>query len=148
MEIPWTKLGSRPVKVHLEGVCVLVGPVDRNSWGDHEVRERRLRIKRASLEKAEAAAAKKEKDGNGNDEDVQVRVRGFVVRATGRRRTPCSQLLVFASSPRRYLHRQNMRDIHRFPPNDHTRARRITHLLNYNSREHVLRVARLGRKHI
>lgn len=54
---------------------MLVGPVDRNSWGDDEVRERRLGIKRASLEKAEAAAAKKEKDGSGNDEDVQVRSR-------------------------------------------------------------------------
>ena len=76
MEIPWTKLGSKPVKVHLEGVCVLVGPVDRNTWGDDEVRERRLGIKRASLEKAEAAAAKKEKDGNGNDDAVQVRSSG------------------------------------------------------------------------
>lgn len=74
MEIPWTKLGSKPVKVLLEGVCVLVGPVDRNSWGDDEVRERRLGIKRASLERAEAAAAKKkEGGGNGSDDDVQVR---------------------------------------------------------------------------
>lgn len=51
---------------------MLVGPVDRDSWGDDEVRERRLGIKRASLERAEAAAAKKEKDWKGNDEDAQV----------------------------------------------------------------------------
>lgn len=54
----------------------MVGPVNRNSWGDDEVRERRLSIKRASLEKAEAVAAKRERDGNGNDEDVQVRSSG------------------------------------------------------------------------
>lgn len=54
---------------------MLVGPVDRHSWGDAEVRERRLGIKRAFLEKAEAAAAKREKDGGRNDEFVQVRSR-------------------------------------------------------------------------
>ncbi len=69
MEIPWAHLGSRPVKVVLQGVSVLVGPVDRDSWGDDEVRERRLGIKRAALENAEAAAAKKDKEGKGGDDD-------------------------------------------------------------------------------
>eukprot|EP00903_Cladosiphon_okamuranus_P017946 g16513.t1 len=71
VDIPWAHLGSRPVKVVLEGVSVLVGPVDRGSWGDDEVRERRLGIKRAALEKAEAAS---KKEGKGNDDDT----RGFV----------------------------------------------------------------------
>lgn len=77
VEIPWTKLGSKPVKVLLEGVCVLVGPVDRNSWGDDEVRQRRLGIKRASLERAEAAAKKKKEEGGDGkekgEEEEQVR---------------------------------------------------------------------------
>ena len=38
---------------------MLVGPVLRDSWGSGEVRERRLGIKRASLEKAEENALKK-----------------------------------------------------------------------------------------
>lgn len=50
----------------LEGVSVLVGPVDRDSWGDDEVRKRRLGIKRAALEKAEAAS---KKDDKGNDDE-------------------------------------------------------------------------------
>ena len=50
----------------LEGVSVLVGPVDKDSWGDDEVRERRLGIKRAALEKAEAAS---KKEGKGHDDD-------------------------------------------------------------------------------
>lgn len=49
---------------------MLVGPVDRNSWGDLEVRERRLAIKRAALEKAEKEEEEKRKNGGkGNDED-------------------------------------------------------------------------------
>ncbi|CAN0228321.1 unnamed protein product, partial [Ectocarpus sp. 8 AP-2014] len=72
--IPWSKLGSRPVKVLLQGVSVLVGPVDRNSWGDQEVRERRLGIKRAALEKAEAATKKEKEGGKGSDDDTK----GFV----------------------------------------------------------------------
>lgn len=70
VEIPWSKLGSRPVKVLLLGVSVLVGPVDRNSWGDQEVRERRLGIKRAALEKAEAATKKEKEGGKGSDDDT------------------------------------------------------------------------------
>lgn len=70
MDIPWAHLGSRPVKVLLQGVSVLVGPVDRDSWGDDEVRERRLGIKRALLEKAEAAAEKERED----KDDDKVRV--------------------------------------------------------------------------
>lgn len=73
VDIPWTKLGSKPVKVLLQGVSVLVGPVDRDSWREDEVRGRRLGIKRAALEKAEAAA-KKERGEKGND-DAQVWVR-------------------------------------------------------------------------
>ncbi|CAN0294297.1 unnamed protein product, partial [Ectocarpus fasciculatus] len=65
VEIPWSKLGSRPVKVLLQGVSVLVGPVDRTSWGDQEVRERRFGIKRAALEKAEAATRKEKEGGKG-----------------------------------------------------------------------------------
>ncbi|CAM9659912.1 unnamed protein product, partial [Ectocarpus sp. 8 AP-2014] len=63
VDIPWAHLGSRPVKVLLQGVSVLVGPVDRNSWGDLEVRERRLGIKRAALEKAEKEEEEKRKHG-------------------------------------------------------------------------------------
>lgn len=66
MDIPWAHLGSRPVKVVLEGVSVLVGPVNRDSWGDDEVRERRLGIKRAALDNAEAAS---KKEGKGNDDE-------------------------------------------------------------------------------
>eukprot|EP00752_Nemacystus_decipiens_P006311 g5691.t1 len=71
VDIPWAHLSSRPVKVVLEGVSVLVGPVDKDSWGDDEVRERRLGIKRAALEKAEADS---KKEGKGNDDEK----RGFV----------------------------------------------------------------------
>ncbi|CAM9617791.1 unnamed protein product, partial [Ectocarpus fasciculatus] len=75
VDIPWAHLGSRAVKVLLQGVSVLVGPVDRNSWGDLEVRERRLGIKRAALEKAEKEEEEKPKrGGKGNDEDKK----GFV----------------------------------------------------------------------
>lgn len=65
VDIPWTHLGSKPVKVLLQGVSVLVGPVDRNSWGDDEVRQRRLGIKRAALEKTETD---NEKEDKGNDD--------------------------------------------------------------------------------
>ena len=70
MDIPWGHLNSRPVKVVLQGVSVLVGPVDKESWGDDEVFKRRLDIKRAALEKAEeaAAAAAAKKDKKGHDE--------------------------------------------------------------------------------
>lgn len=48
----------------------MVGPVEKESWGDDEVRERRLGIKRASLDKAEAKA-EKEKAGKGDDDKVR-----------------------------------------------------------------------------
>lgn len=69
VEIPWGHLGSKPVKVFLQGVCVLVSPVDKDSWGDDEVRARRLGIKRELLEKAEARA-KKSKEGKGDEHQV------------------------------------------------------------------------------
>lgn len=72
MDIPWTKLGSKAVKVLLQGVSVLVGPVDRDSWGDDEVRERRLGIKRASLKKAESEAKAKKEKGKGEIKEEKV----------------------------------------------------------------------------
>ena len=75
VDIPWGHLNSRPVKVVLQGVSVLVGPVDRDSWGDEEVFERRLDIKRAALRKAEeeAAVPKKDKEAKeGDDKFKQV----------------------------------------------------------------------------
>lgn len=51
-------MGSKPVKVLLEGVCVLVGPVDRNNWDHGDVRDRCLDLKRSMLEKAEENAMK------------------------------------------------------------------------------------------
>ncbi|CAM9605272.1 unnamed protein product, partial [Scytosiphon promiscuus] len=74
VDIPWAKLGSRPVKVLLQGVSILAGPVDKGSWGDDEVRERRLGVKRAALEKAEKAA-RKAKEGRGSADDD---TKGFV----------------------------------------------------------------------
>ena len=70
MDIPWGHLNSKPVKVVLQGVSLLVGPVDRDSWGDEEVFERRLDIKRAALRKAEeeSAAPKREKEVKGGDD--------------------------------------------------------------------------------
>lgn len=82
VDIPWAKLGSRPVKVLLQGVSVLAGPVDRDSWGDDEVRERRLGVKRAALDKAEAAA-KKAKEGKGSADDDTVRFSVLFLRAVG-----------------------------------------------------------------
>lgn len=69
MHIPWGHLGSKPVRVFLEGVCVLVGPVDKDSWGDDEVTARRLGIKRAWLDKQEKAALKKEKEAKKDEDD-------------------------------------------------------------------------------
>ena len=73
MDIPWGYLSSRPVQVVLQGVSVLVGPVDRDAWGDEEVFARRLDIKRAALRKAEeaAAAAKRDKEAKVGDDEFQ-----------------------------------------------------------------------------
>ena len=70
VNIPWGCLNSKPVKVVLQGVSVLVGPVDRDSWGDEKVFVRRLAIKRAALRKAEekAAVPKTDKDPKGGDD--------------------------------------------------------------------------------
>lgn len=73
MHIPWTQLGSKPVQVFLEGVCVLVGPVDKDTWDDEEVAARRLGIKRAWLEKTETEALKK--DGKEEEDPDQVWMR-------------------------------------------------------------------------
>lgn len=68
VDIPWGHLGSRPVKVFIDGVNVLIGPLDKDSWEDDEVQARRLGIKRAWLKKTEEEALKKKKK-NGKDED-------------------------------------------------------------------------------
>lgn len=73
MDIPWGHLNSRPVKVVLQGVRVVVGPVDRDSWGDEEVFKRRLDIKRAALIKAEAAAAAVKKNKEAKVGDAQLK---------------------------------------------------------------------------
>lgn len=52
----------------MEGVCLLVGPVDKNSWGADDVRKRRLGIKRDSLDKADA----KSKSGKDTGDDDKV----------------------------------------------------------------------------
>lgn len=47
------------MKVILEGVTVLIGPLDKDSWDAKDVQARRLGIKRAWLKKTEEEALKK-----------------------------------------------------------------------------------------
>ncbi|CAN0031680.1 unnamed protein product, partial [Sphacelaria rigidula] len=53
VHIPWAQLGSKPVKVFIEGVCVLMAPVDKDSWDDEEVHARALDMKRKWLHRVE-----------------------------------------------------------------------------------------------
>lgn len=66
VHIPWGHLSSKPVKVYIEGVSVLIGPLEKDSWGAEEVQARRLGIKRKWLENTEEEASKKDKKEEGD----------------------------------------------------------------------------------
>eukprot|EP00953_Heterococcus_sp_UTEX-ZZ885_P022333 12360-Heterococcus_DN1.PRE.1 len=46
VSIPWASLDRNPVKVEIDGVYLLLGPVSKEDWAADEVRSRRLKIKR------------------------------------------------------------------------------------------------------
>lgn len=71
VDVPWLHLGSEPVTVLLEGLCLLVGPLDKDSWGDDEVKARRLGTKRSWLKNAEAEALTKKKGKEEKEDDDQ-----------------------------------------------------------------------------
>ncbi|CAM9928403.1 unnamed protein product, partial [Sphacelaria rigidula] len=71
VHIPWAQLGSKAVKVFIEGVGVLAAPVDKDSWDDEEVSARTLDIKRKWLEKTENEFLNR-KDGKDEEDSNKV----------------------------------------------------------------------------
>lgn len=71
VHIPWAQLGSKAVKVFIEGVGVLAAPVDKDSWDDEEVSKRTLDIKRKWLEKTEKEFLNR-KDGKSEEDSDKV----------------------------------------------------------------------------
>jgi vacuolar protein sorting-associated protein 13A/C len=61
VSIPWASLDRNPVKVEIDGVYLLLGPVSKEDWAADEVRSRRLKIKRGQVAAAEKEAAAKSK---------------------------------------------------------------------------------------
>jgi vacuolar protein sorting-associated protein 13A/C len=61
VSIPWASLDRNPVKVEIDGVYLLLGPVSKEDWAADEVRSRRLKIKRGQIAAAEKEAAAKSK---------------------------------------------------------------------------------------
>jgi vacuolar protein sorting-associated protein 13A/C len=61
VSIPWASLDRNPVKVEIDGVYLLLGPVSKEDWAADEVRSRRLKIKRSQIAAAEKEAAAKSK---------------------------------------------------------------------------------------
>jgi vacuolar protein sorting-associated protein 13A/C len=61
VSIPWASLDRNPVKVEIDGVYLLLGPVSKADWAADEVRSRRLKIKRGQIAAAEKEAAAKSK---------------------------------------------------------------------------------------
>jgi vacuolar protein sorting-associated protein 13A/C len=55
VSIPWTSLASQPVKIFIDGVHLLLGPLDFHSFNSQEATERALLQKKSRLLQAEKA---------------------------------------------------------------------------------------------
>lgn len=55
VSIPWTSLASQPVKIYIDGIFLLLGPLDFQNFTSNEAIERSLAHKQAKLIQAEKA---------------------------------------------------------------------------------------------
>lgn len=97
VSIPWASLDRNPVRVEIDGIYLLVGPVKKEDWAAGEVRDRRLNIKRGKVETAEkeadARAARQKKrskgdtstiDADDHEDEISAKDKGYVARLVQR----------------------------------------------------------------
>ena len=84
VNIPWTALESNPVKVFIDGVFLLVGPVDLSRYGKDDLKKQDQDLKRVKLLAAEKAVerAALNKNKSEKDSDSSFAKNGYIQRLT------------------------------------------------------------------
>ncbi|KAG5176382.1 hypothetical protein JKP88DRAFT_265414 [Tribonema minus] len=92
VSIPWASLDRNPVRVEIDGVYLLLGPVRKEDWAAEEVRQRRLAIKRGQLDAAERAGRRRGSSSGGGggggalggEDELSAKDKGYMERLVQR----------------------------------------------------------------